>query len=193
MQSQSVRAPGRRLRVWPFSRPGGSSTISRFLQRKQAGCCSRANSSREGTRNARKLFRSQFCIVAHGRKNTKYRVTFGTLCVGGASHAGPATGQAGRPDWLNFKNPNAPAGRDALLRCVRLARTERAREQADVLAFANKNRGGCDALCHDPADIIDAVAVCARTTLTSARLSTLETSRSSTISRFLSANARVSA
>jgi hypothetical protein len=46
-----------------------------------------------------------------------------------------------------------------------------------VLAFANKNRGGCDALCHDPADIIDAVAVCARTTLTSARLSTLEASR----------------
>jgi hypothetical protein len=32
---------------------------------------------------------------------------------------------------------------------VRLARTELAREQADVLAFVNKNRGGCDALCYD--------------------------------------------
>ena len=42
---------------------------------------------------------------------------------------------------------------------VRLARTELAREQADVLAFANKNRGGCDALCYDLADFIDAVAV----------------------------------
>jgi hypothetical protein len=31
---------------------------------------------------------------------------------------------------------------------VRLARTELAREQADVLAFVNKNRGGCDALCY---------------------------------------------
>jgi hypothetical protein len=42
---------------------------------------------------------------------------------------------------------------------VRLARTERAREQADVLAFVNKNRGGCDALCDDLTDFIDAVAV----------------------------------
>ena len=42
---------------------------------------------------------------------------------------------------------------------VRLARTELAREQADVLAFVNKNRGGCDALCYDLADFIDAVAV----------------------------------
>jgi hypothetical protein len=32
---------------------------------------------------------------------------------------------------------------------VRLARTELAREQADVLAFVNKNRGGRDALCDD--------------------------------------------
>jgi len=40
-----------------------------------------------------------------------------------------------------------------------LARTELAREQADVLAFVNKNRGGCDALRYDLADFIDAVAV----------------------------------
>ena len=49
MQSLSVRAPRRRLRVWPFSRPAGSSTISRFLSTKasRSACCSRANSSRE--------------------------------------------------------------------------------------------------------------------------------------------------
>ena len=28
-----------------------------------------------------------------------------------------------------------------------------------MLAFVNKNRGGCDALCYDLADFIDAVAV----------------------------------
>ena len=28
-----------------------------------------------------------------------------------------------------------------------------------MLAFVNKNRGGCDAMCYDLADFIDAVAV----------------------------------
>ena len=60
---------------------------------------------------------------------------------------------------------------------VRLARTELAREQADVLAFANKNRGGCDALCYDLADFIDAVAVGTCATQAFACLAVLETSR----------------
>ena len=42
---------------------------------------------------------------------------------------------------------------------VRLAHAELAREQADVLAFVNKNRGGCDTLSYDLADFIDAVGV----------------------------------
>jgi hypothetical protein len=37
MQSLSVRAPRRRLRVWPFSRPGGSSR-SRDSCRRRQGC-----------------------------------------------------------------------------------------------------------------------------------------------------------
>ena len=57
---------------------------------------------------------------------------------------------------------------------VRLARTELAREQADVLAFVNKNRGGCDALCYDLADFIDAVAVGARATFAFARQTIFE-------------------
>ena len=47
--------------------------------------------------------------------------------------------------------------------------------QADVLAFVNKNRGGCDALCYDLADFIDAVAVCTCATQTFACLAVLET------------------
>jgi hypothetical protein len=52
---------------------------------------------------------------------------------------------------------------------VRLARTELAREQADVLAFVNKNRGGCDALSYDLTNFVDAVGVGARATFTFAR------------------------
>jgi hypothetical protein len=58
---------------------------------------------------------------------------------------------------------------------VRLARTELAREQADVLAFVNKNRGGCDTLSYDLADFIDAVAVSTRASHAFARLAVLET------------------
>jgi hypothetical protein len=48
---------------------------------------------------------------------------------------------------------------------VRLARTELAREQADVLAFVNKNRGGCDALRDDLANLVYAAGVGASATL----------------------------
>jgi hypothetical protein len=60
---------------------------------------------------------------------------------------------------------------------VRLARTELAREQADVLAFVNKNRGGCDALCYDLADFIDAVAVSTSAAHAFACLAVLEARR----------------
>jgi hypothetical protein len=60
---------------------------------------------------------------------------------------------------------------------VRLARTELAREQADVLAFVNKNRGGCDALCYDLADFVDAVGVGAKATLAFACVTVLEARR----------------
>jgi hypothetical protein len=56
----------------------------------------------------------------------------------------------------------------------KLPTTELAREQADVLAFVNKNRGGCDALCYDLANLVDAVGVGAKTTLASLRVTVLE-------------------
>ena len=48
---------------------------------------------------------------------------------------------------------------------ARIARADLVREQSDVLAFVNKNRGGCNALRDDLADFVDAVAVCASASL----------------------------
>ena len=60
---------------------------------------------------------------------------------------------------------------------VRLARTELAREQADVLAFVNKNRGGCDALSHDLTNFINAAGVGASAAFALERQTVLETWR----------------
>jgi hypothetical protein len=57
----------------------------------------------------------------------------------------------------------------------KLPTTELAREQADVLAFVNKNRGGCDALCYDLANLVDAVGVGARAAFALHRQTVLET------------------